>query len=298
MILNRTNLNIMYQAFRTAFNAGFVGIEKPMWNVIAMEVPSTTSENVYGWLGQFPQMREWVGDRVIKNLKQHDYTIKNKTYEATIGVKREEIEDDQYGMYALTAQELGRVAAEHPDMLSYALLGQGFTTLCYDGQYFFDTDHPVTDESGVTQSVSNFGGGAGAAWYLIDDSRAIKPLIYQRRRPAAFVAKTQLNDDNVIFNNEFIYGVDGRWNVGFGLWQLAYASKQALDSTAFNAAYQAMQSLKGDNGRPLGIKPRKLLVGPSNRAAALEVVKAERLANGATNTNRDVVEVVDVSWLP
>lgn len=296
MIINRANLTILYTALKTAFATGFAGLETQR-AIVATEVPSSTSENVYAWLGQFPGMREWLGDRVVKNLKQHDYAIRNKTFESTIGVPREAIEDDQYGVYTPLAQEMGRAANEHPDELVYGLLANGFTQTGYDGQYFFDTDHPVTDADGNEASVSNFGGGAGAAWYLIDDTRAIKPLIFQLRRPAQFVAKDKTDDDNVFFQNEFVYGVDGRWNAGFGLWQLAYASKQALDAAAFNAAYAAMQGMRGDNERPLGIKPRKLIVGPSNRAAALAVVKAERDAAGATNINRDVVEVVVVPWL-
>jgi len=297
MVINKPNLHILFVALKTAFATGFAGAESQL-KIVATEVPSTTSENVYGWLGQFPTMREWIGDRVVKNLKLHDYTIRNKTFESTIGVPREAVEDDQYGLYAPVAQEMGRAAGEHPDTLAFSLLLNGFNQTCYDGQYFFDTDHPVLNEDGTEGSVSNFGGGAGAAWFLIDDTRAIKPLIFQKRRPANFVSKTQLTDDNVFDGNEFVYGVDGRWNVGFGLWQLAYASKQPLDTANFNAAYDAMSGMKGDHARPLGLKPRKLLVGPTNRAAALEVVKAERLANGATNTNRDIVEVVVCPWLP
>ena len=96
---------------------------------------------------------------------------------------------------------------------------------------------------------------------------------------------------------EFVYGVDARLNVGFGLWQLAYASKQTLDADNFNAAYEAMQGLKGDNERPLNIRPKLLVVPPSLRAVALEVVKAERNAAGATNINRDVVDVLVTPWL-
>ena len=42
------------------------------------------------------------------------------------------------------------------------LVAAGFTSLCYDGQYFFDTDHPVGPNESPA-SVSNHGGGAGTA---------------------------------------------------------------------------------------------------------------------------------------
>ncbi|HEJ9874075.1 TPA: Mu-like prophage major head subunit gpT family protein, partial [Pseudomonas aeruginosa] len=47
----------------------------------------------------------------------------------------------------------------------------------------------------------------------------------------------------------------------------------------------------------LGIRPKLLVVPPSLRSQALEVVKAERNAAGATNINRDVVDVLVTPWL-
>jgi len=56
-------------------------------------------------------------------------------------------------------------------------------------------------------------------------------------------------------------------------------------------------SLKADGGRPLGIKPTVLVVPPSLRAAAIEIVKNERLANGASNPNFGVVDLIVSPWL-
>jgi phage major head subunit gpT-like protein len=179
----------------------------------------------------------------------------------------------------------------------FALLAAGFTTPCYDGQSFFDTDHPVLDAAGNAQSVSNTGGGGGAPWFMLDTTRSIKPLLLQMRREATFVAKDKPDDDNVFENNELRYGVDGRWNVGFSFWQLAYGSQQALDAASFNAAYAAMQGLKGDYDKPLGIKPKLLVAGASNRAAALNTVAVQRNAAGADNINYQAVDVLIVPWL-
>lgn len=296
MIINRHNLAIAYTAFKAAFKEAFDGAEID-YDRIVMEVNSTTAVEQYGWLGSTTRFREWIGDRVIQALKQHDFSIKNKSFENTVGVPREAYEDDQYGIYKPLMAQLGQDAKEHPAELVYALLAKGFTEKCYDGQNFFDTDHPVLDENGEEQSTSNFGGGSGTPWFLIDTSRVIRPLILQKRKPYNFVQMDGEKDENVFMRKEYLYGVDARLNVGFGLWQLAYASKQELNAENFNAAYAAMQGLKGDNGRPLGIRPKLLVVPPSLRAKALEVVKAERDAAGATNINRDVVEVMDTPWL-
>jgi phage major head subunit gpT-like protein len=41
---------------------------------IAMTVPSVSKDESYGWLGQFPSMREWIGPRQVKNLAANECT--------------------------------------------------------------------------------------------------------------------------------------------------------------------------------------------------------------------------------
>lgn len=296
MIISKQALRTMAIAFKAAFLRGFEGAPGD-WAQIATEVPSTTGEEEYGWLGQFPGMREWIGARLIKNLAQHGYTIRNKSWEDTVGVPVPKIEDDSYGMYAPLMEELGRAAKDHPDQLVFGLLANGFSKTCYDGQYYFDTDHPVTDENGVVQSVSNFGGGAGTPWFVLDTTRALKPLILQMRKKPVFVAKNQPNDDNVFENNEAVFGADGRWNAGFGFWQMAYASKQTLDEGNLSAAIAAMKSIKGDGARPLGIRPTLLVVPPSLETTADKLVTAAYGVNGATNVMAGKLKVLSPSWL-
>lgn len=295
MIINHGNLAILNQAFSAAFAGGLAGAQ-PMWSQVASVVPSTTSEQKYAWLGKITKFREWVGERQYQNLVQHDYAIKNKTFENTVEVSRDEIEDDQYGVYKPVIEQLGQDAALHPDELVFGLLNAGFSTPCFDGQYFFDTDHPV-GAPGSQASASNFGGGSGTAWFLMDTTKVLKPIIYQKRRDYAFAAKTSLTDDNVFDRNTFVWGADGRGNVGFGLWQLAYASKQTLDAANYASARAAHQAIKGDNGKPLVIRSAELWVPPSLEKAALEVVQAERLANGASNVMRNLSKVVVCPWL-
>lgn len=296
MLINRQTLTALFQGYQMVFQNAFMNVQTD-WEKIAMQVPSTTTQEVYAWLGQTTRFREWVGDRVIQNLGTHDFTIKNKPWENTVGVPREAIEDDSYGIYKPIFAQLGLDARQHPDELVFALLASGFAANCYDGQYFFDTDHPVLQADGSTASVANFAGGAGAAWYLLDTSKIIKPLIYQVRKDYSFVSKAREEDDNVFFNKEYVYGVDARSNVGFGLWQLAYASKNALDANAYGAARAAMMSMKGDNGKPLGVRPTLLVVPPSMEKQALELLQAEKNASGATNIYQNTAQLLVSPWL-
>ena len=295
MIVNSSNLAILNQAFSAAFLTG-IASAAPMWSQCATLVPSSTAEQKYGWLGKITKFREWIGERQYQNLVAHDYAIKNKTFENTVTVSREEIEDDQYGVYAPVMEQLGQDAALHPDELVFGLLKAGFTTPCYDGQYFFDTDHPV-GAPGSQVSVSNFQGGSGTPWFLLDTTKVLKPIIYQKRRDYTVTAKTNLTDDNVFGQNQFVWGADGRGNAGLGLWQMAYASKEALNVDSYADGRAAHQSIVGDNGKPLVIRSAELWVPPSLEQQALEVVQAERLANGASNVMRNLSKVVVCPWL-
>lgn len=268
---------------------------------IATTVPSSSKSNTYGWLGQMPGFREWVGDRVLKDMAAHSYSINNKLFEMTVSVKRTDIEDDSVGVYGPMMSEMGRATKAHPDELVFSLLKTGSASLCYDGQNFFDADHPIfpnNDGTGTAETVSNFTDGTGPAWYLLDASRALKPVIFQQRTRPEFTAMTKSEDENVFMRDEYRYGVRARHNVGFGFWQLAHMSKKPLNGVNFSTVVAAMQELKADGGRPLGVKPTLLVVPPTLRTAALEVVKAERNAQGATNINKGAVEDVLVTpWV-
>lgn len=297
MIINRGNLKDLQVGYKTNFTSAFAAAVSK-YALIATLVPSSTGEERYPWLGSFPGMREWIGERVLKNVAEYGYSIRNRSWEQTVTVPRESIEDDSFGVYAPMMTEMGRAAAVHPDELVFGLLGAGFSTLCYDGQYFLDTDHPVLDAAGVEYSVSNMQAGAGAPWFLMDLSRGLKPLIFQERKKAEFVAKDDPDtSDEVFMRNQFIYGTYARYNVGFGFWQMAYGSKAALTQANFRAARTAMMALKRDLGQPLNIVPTHILVGPTNSDAARDILLSERLANGQSNTDRNLVQIIEVPWL-
>lgn len=294
-VINAALLSALFRGYRVLFQNAFAGAPS-FWDKVAMLVPSTTSEEHYPWLGDLADLREWIGDRVVKELSLHDYAIRNRPFEQTIGVSRDAIEDDTYGIFGPRFTLLGDNAKRHPDKLVFALLKAGFSTLCYDGQYFFDTDHPVT-VGGALTSVSNFGGGTGAAWYLLDTSRPVKPIIFQKRRDYTLVSMDRDTDQNVFMRNQYLYGVDARVNVGFAFWQLAYGSKQELNADNYAAARAAMQSLTNEAGSSLGIMPNLLVVPPTLEGAGRKLLKNEFNAEGATNEWFGTADLLPVPYL-
>lgn len=156
MLINRENLTGVFINLKTTFNKAFDAAPS-QWEQSAMLVPSGSSQNNYDWLDRFPKMRQWVGDKVLRSLKANTYVIVNEDFEATVQVDRNDIEDDNLGIYAPMAQDAGFSAKTLPDEIVAQLKNSAFTTLCYDGQNFYDVDHPVTNAAGQVQSVSNKG---------------------------------------------------------------------------------------------------------------------------------------------
>ncbi|WP_115720193.1 Mu-like prophage major head subunit gpT family protein [Gallaecimonas mangrovi] len=301
MIVTPAALTALMTGFRADFEAGKT-LAESQYLQIATEVPSTSKSTTYGWLGKFPAFREWVGDRVINDMAASSYAIENKPFESTVGVDRDDIEDDNIGVYKPLMQEMGRASKVFPDELVFPLLDAGVNTACYDGQNFFDADHPVypnADGTGDAVSVSNYndnGGTPGALWFLLDTTRALKPFIYQNRRSMQFMQMNKADDEQVFTSKTFRFGVDCRANAGYAFWQMAYASGQELTADNIWAAMSAMRNFKADGGKPLGIKPNLLVVRGTQQQAAEEALKAN-LTGGGSNTLNGKLKIVVADWL-
>jgi phage major head subunit gpT-like protein len=269
MIINQENLQNLYITLNGVFNAAFQE-SKTWFEQLSMTVPAAGRTVDFKFMLNFPMLQEWVGDRIIQDLEALAYQATVKSYEATIEVDRDDIEDDQLGLYAPVVASLGQEARKHPDRLMALLMAAGFAAACYDGRPFFDATHPVGD-----LQLSNYAAGAQPAWYLFDLSRAIKPLIYISRRPVSLVRMDRPDDENVFMRKKYRYGVDYRGAVAYGLWQMAYGSKLALTPANYAAARAAMMSLTNADGRPLGITPTLLIVPPSLEAAARTILNAD-----------------------
>lgn len=316
MVITSQSLQGMKSGFNALFNKSYTETT-PQYEKVAMVVPSSGADETYGWLGQLPTLREWIGEREIHNLTATGYTIKNKDYELTISVGRNDIADDKIGIYSPLFQEMGVSAKMHPDELIFSLFAAGFTNICYDGTAFFSSRHPMTESGNGFQSnigtqklspqsyeaarsqMMTIKGESGKSlkiipdllvvspqkeatarqilfadliagntnvnkntsdllvvpeladtpeyWFLLSTKRAIKPFIFQMREKPRFVSKTQDNDDNVFFQNAFLYGCNARYNAGYGLWQLAYGSTGSdSPNTLIESDTQTVEQKRGD----------------------------------------------------
>jgi phage major head subunit gpT-like protein len=298
MLITPATLQALQTSFSTIFGAAFKRRTTPLKDRLAMTVSSTTKTSTYGWMSPLFAMRKWIGPRVVQNLRANTYMIENDPYEATMAVDRDNIEDDQLGLFNTRVEELAYVGSRLPDQLILEALNNGASTtlgLGFDGLANFSASHTLdpagvqsnlvaanltpagwafvrstmqsfTGENGeplgvnpnlvvippeyefaakhIFKSALTHGGGtnvqAGEAeylvvpelagttdWYAFDTSQPIKPFIFQLRKPVQLVSKTAVTDDNVFWQKEFVWGVDGRAGVGYGPWFLGIKSTGA-----------------------------------------------------------------------
>lgn len=298
MLIDGSSLDLVFRGFKTVYTDAYTNADVN-WDKIAMKASSSGSDETYGWLGQFPQLREWIGQRVIQNLSAHHFTIRNRKFESTVAVPRTDIADDKLGVFKPAFSEMGHLAKTHPEELIFDLLSRGFSEKGFDGVSFFNSAHPQKDKDGKDITVSNTAEGASGnpAWFLLDTSRAVRPIIWQEREPYEFTSLTESDNPHVFMNDEYIYGVRARVNAGFGLWQLAYGSTEDLTTETYAAARAAMMNYRADGGRKLGIKPTTLVVPPDLEWSALSLLNSETEDGGASNPYQGTAKLIVTPYL-
>lgn len=215
MLINKANLSIIFINLKTIFNNAFEAAPS-QWAQTAMLVPSGSSQNDYNWLSAFPRMRKWIGEKAIKSLEAFKYSIVNDDWEATVEVNRNHIDDDQLGIYAPQAQMAGFSARQLPDEIVADLKNNAFTSLCYDGQFFYDTDHPVAGASvsnkltvalsaaTPTAALDSYGAARTAIQSFKDDEGrplALIPNVLEVPPALESVALTLINSDKLNDNS-------------------------------------------------------------------------------------------------
>lgn len=293
MIITQTSLEALRTGFRTNFQAG-VGTAKPTHQAFTTPVSSTTKIETYGFLNDWPIFREWLGEKRVKSLEEKAYQLVNRDFEVTIGIHKNKLKDDNLGLYPSMFEGWGQEAGALKDRLAYDALRRGHLLPCFDGQNFFDTDHPVN--GGV---AANMGGNAAVQpWYLLDCSKSLKPLILQEREAPHFDMITDPKSDHVFKTGEYLAGGEARGAAGFTFWQLAYRCTSALTPENYEAAKAVMASWTNDEGEPLGAKPTHGVFGASNKAAARNLFKKQNLTGGESNIYFDEIEIVEADRLP
>lgn len=135
------NLALIFQGARAKYDQGVAQAKTPLMDVLVETVTSSTREQIYGFLDRVPKLRKWLGERRVNNIVAQAYKLTNEKYEDTIGIKREDIEDDLIGLYSQRFARLGQQTKKWPEYLVRDKLQAGKAEVCFDGKMFFAADH-------------------------------------------------------------------------------------------------------------------------------------------------------------
>lgn len=293
--------NAALQALRTAYNAKFKdgrSKAKPkLKGVIATPVTSTTKTETYGFLGEMPTFRKWLGDKRIKSLAERSYVLINDPYEASTGIHKHQLRDDNLGIFPAMFEGWGMEGELWMDRLLTTALAAGNTSACFDNQNFFDAAHPNFDDAGTTYSNINTAGTV-QPWYLLDLSKPLKPFIEQVREEPHFWMNTDAESEVASQTGLFGCWGEARGAAGYTMPYLAYRSTATLNAANYVAARDIMAAYVDEVGDPRGVVATDIVYGVSNRAAADALFGKANLAGGESNEHYLAVNRIFAERLP
>ena len=141
-MLTQSQIVIAQKMFKTIYNKAIaeMAVSSPFIALgrLATEIPSDGAEEDYRWLGAMPLFTEWLGDITVEDLKDYEYTIRNKHFAGAVGIDRDELEDDKFGLIIPRIQSLAYRALVHRGRQVESLIANGITGLAFDKLPFFD----------------------------------------------------------------------------------------------------------------------------------------------------------------
>jgi phage major head subunit gpT-like protein len=170
----------------------------PFYPSVCNVIPSDGLDEKYGWIGDMPGMREWLGDRLFHELRAANYVVTNKHFESSLRIKKTDIADDRMGMYPPLLETLAAEASYHPDELWFNALANGEATACFDDQFFFDTDHAWGDSGSQSNDLT----------YNAADHTAVTAAEFKAAFHAAREAMLNyVNDQGKLFHRPTVNGM-------------------------------------------------------------------------------------------
>jgi len=147
ILSSRAIIGMYYAQLETATGAAWINLVSNLFN-------SDQASETYPFLGQSPSMREWLGGRNPKALAGNSLTIVNKHYEATLAIAIKDMRRDKTAQIQARIQEFVDQDTRHWGSLLTDFILAAPSTPCYDGQYFFDTDHSEGDSGSQSNDIT------------------------------------------------------------------------------------------------------------------------------------------------
>ena len=140
MDINSENLNTLFYSFNALLQKGLAQAWNE-WEKYCSVINSATALEKYPLTIISGGMREWVGPRFINAVSGKLLEVRNRDFEATQGVSRNDIEDDNIGFYSALFTEMGiNAGALWPRLSVEALCSAGKWA---DGGDFFTASRKI-----------------------------------------------------------------------------------------------------------------------------------------------------------
>lgn len=157
MEVSSSSLTTFFTQADVKFGTALAAVDK--WQpLLSTTMPSATTQNAYAWMDRIPIMRQWLGDRVINQVSTQQIIVPNLPFELTDALLKEDVMNDQFGIFNMNLQFMAMQAGKWPDqqianfLINSAAATSSTPALGYDGKTMFATDHPVLG-SGVSGPV-------------------------------------------------------------------------------------------------------------------------------------------------
>lgn len=141
MIINKAALDGIQTNFRVIAMQSFTDAKPMDLAGIVDDMPITGSKLDLSWIATLGRMREWLGSRQVRDVVAKNFGIIPRHYEHTVGVDRDDIEDDNLGQYGPQISKISVGAVRFFDEKAAEALDSN--PICYDGQPLVDDSHPV-----------------------------------------------------------------------------------------------------------------------------------------------------------
>ena len=146
MITDRRKLDLTFSGLKTIFQNALKRQGRFNVSDIATTINSSVLIEVYEWLSNLPQMREWRGSKHIEAVRGNNYKVENTPWEGTIEIPQRNLQHNNLGAYRALMEGLSNIARALPERLVLEALTAGFAEKCYDGKAFYATDHPLRED--------------------------------------------------------------------------------------------------------------------------------------------------------
>jgi len=162
MLTRKDLVKFLLTGMKTTFMKEFKTLPE-IYKEVSTVTTSTKDKETYPWLGESPEVEEWVDERKERVVSEHYFEIINRSWANTIALDRDALDDEQYSQIPLRAKGLAKKFASFFNKAAFTLIAQGNLTTGtsglfngktisgFDAKAFFASDHPI-EHTGSTQS--------------------------------------------------------------------------------------------------------------------------------------------------